>query len=309
VIEHTSRKLLPEGLSTPKNYYYDIPPEVIDYILDYLYDDKKTLARCALTSSKLLAPSRYHLLGNVELVPENRERFIQFLDSPHSTLPSCVRHLDIEEGTYTPEKWIAQSIAQLATSLVSVRTLIIDGLVWEQLDDETKTLLHNGFKSVTFLKLDFPIFDYIAPLAKFASSFPVLETLALDRLMLSAIDEEDVYISPNYRLPSCVRSVLLRLPEEHLVNWLLSQPRLQLDSLSVVFRERSLITCVASLLRTAGELLLHLEISMPLAGPSFMINGSLLLYSYGNSRCSLLVQIPLMFISTFTTTPAFVPSN
>jgi hypothetical protein len=259
----------------PKNYC-DIPPEVTDSIFDYLHDDKKALAHCALTSSKWLTQSRYHLMGKVELTTINGPKFSQLLDSPDSTLPSCVRHLDITEGDYTPERWVARFIAKLEINLVSVKTLIFHGFPWGELDDETKTSLYNGFKSVTFLKLRFPFFEYFAPFAEFVSSFPVLEKLVLDQLLLDVIVKEDVHKSSNYRLPTSVRSVYLGAPEECLVDWLHAQPELQLDSLSVLFGEKSKIPCVASLLCTVGESLLHLEISMPLTGPS--LNGSLLIY-------------------------------
>lgn len=45
--------------------YYGLPQEIIDYIIDFLHNDKHALAHCALVHQTWLHTSRYHLFSQI----------------------------------------------------------------------------------------------------------------------------------------------------------------------------------------------------------------------------------------------------
>ncbi|KAK0196197.1 hypothetical protein F5146DRAFT_319546 [Armillaria mellea] len=55
-------------ISIPGNSSISIPQELIEYIIDFLYDDIPTIRRCALVSCAFLPRSRYHIYSNVFIV-------------------------------------------------------------------------------------------------------------------------------------------------------------------------------------------------------------------------------------------------
>lgn len=244
------------------------PPEINDSIIDNLFNDPKALSACSLVSSEWLAPSRHHLFGQVKLETENAPGFLQLLCSPYCTLSPFVQQLDVEEGSYTADLWLGAAISALATTLLSVRTLRIYNLSWRDLGIEALASIHDNFKLVVDLDLDLLAIDYFAPLAKFICSFPVLVRLSCQSILLCAPDEEDINSAFHYHLPSCTKSLFLRLPEASIVNWLLAQPSIHdVHTAVILYREKSLTPCVSDLLHSMGSALRYLEISMPLDGP------------------------------------------
>jgi hypothetical protein len=245
----------------------DIPPEIVDQIIDALHDDKKSLAACALVYSKWLAPSRRHLFRKVALTTENIQAFLNLLDSPHSTLHKFTKNLAMEEGVYSGEMWFSESISELADKLVRVETLRVHGVSWGELSEEGAGSLIDGFQQVTSLDLDLIALDYLTPLVKLVCSFPLLEQLSCQSIILCAPDEEDNIAAQEYILPACTKSVYLRLPEERVVDWLNEQPGVcKMNTVCILFKDQSLIPCVSNYIKTIGKSLQHLELSMPLTG-------------------------------------------
>ncbi|KAI0675095.1 hypothetical protein C8Q78DRAFT_520590 [Trametes maxima] len=58
-----------------------LPPEDIDRILDYLYDDFKTLGACALAGRVMLPSARFHRFSNIKLSPWDNRPLLPLLDS------------------------------------------------------------------------------------------------------------------------------------------------------------------------------------------------------------------------------------
>ncbi|KIY68471.1 hypothetical protein CYLTODRAFT_351306 [Cylindrobasidium torrendii FP15055 ss-10] len=75
-----------------------LPQELVDHIIDHLYDDLPTLRTCAAVCSQWLPPSRVHLFSKVQLDlgPQDGscERLLIILDAAPQLVP-CVKELRI----------------------------------------------------------------------------------------------------------------------------------------------------------------------------------------------------------------------
>ncbi|KAK0436224.1 hypothetical protein EV421DRAFT_1908097 [Armillaria borealis] len=122
-----------------------VPQELIDIIIDYLYNDTHSLRACALVLPSWSGRSQQHLFSRITLAgrpwpdkPRNRtaaELFLRLIESaPH--IPSFVRHLEIIEGDiFEYDRWLGRSIPvldRILPALANLRTLHIDfsGVLW-----------------------------------------------------------------------------------------------------------------------------------------------------------------------------------
>ncbi|TFK41421.1 hypothetical protein BDQ12DRAFT_720273 [Crucibulum laeve] len=112
-----------------------IPSEIVDYIVDYLHDDRLTLLACSLTASPFLATSRLHLFSEVKLDYAGIDTFLQVLDVPYSTIAPAMRRLviDKQKAQNTPaissskkrEPYIPKYRANLVASLQGVQSICL----------------------------------------------------------------------------------------------------------------------------------------------------------------------------------------
>jgi hypothetical protein len=72
------------------------PTELIDYTLDFLHSDKKTLRDCSLVCRNWLPVTRFHLFGTLYIDSSSVYSFIELLlPSPLPTIASHVHMLHI----------------------------------------------------------------------------------------------------------------------------------------------------------------------------------------------------------------------
>ncbi|KAJ7113034.1 hypothetical protein C8R44DRAFT_631565 [Mycena epipterygia] len=71
-------KIQNNSLSPPSQGIARLPSELHDYIIDHLYDDRRTLCACTLVCRKWNATSTYHLFQNASTVHVHRKNFPQF---------------------------------------------------------------------------------------------------------------------------------------------------------------------------------------------------------------------------------------
>lgn len=107
-----------------------IPCELIDIVIDHLYDDKETLAKCSTVSKYLLHSSWYHLFRTlcIQWDRENKEfdMFMAFLD----TNPACVRYIQYLrlEGYWRTGPYMVSLILDKCTA---IRSLTLVSLAWD----------------------------------------------------------------------------------------------------------------------------------------------------------------------------------
>lgn len=80
----------------------DLPPELIDYCIDFLHDSQKSLRSCSLTCNAFLSASQYHLLDFLRL--EYSAQFTGFLKllRNHPGLSSYVRRVSLGDFISSP---------------------------------------------------------------------------------------------------------------------------------------------------------------------------------------------------------------
>ncbi|KAK0234316.1 hypothetical protein IW262DRAFT_145507 [Armillaria fumosa] len=125
-----------------------VPQELIDVIIDYLYNDHPSLRACARVSWSWSGRSQQLLFSRIVLTgrpwpdkPKSQtsaELFLHLIESaPH--IPSFVRHLHIIEGDiFEYDRWLGQSIQvfdRILLALTNLRTLHIDfsGVLWSDI--------------------------------------------------------------------------------------------------------------------------------------------------------------------------------
>ncbi|KAK0479526.1 hypothetical protein IW261DRAFT_1564175 [Armillaria novae-zelandiae] len=138
-----------------------LPQELIDIIIDYLYNDAHSLRACALVATSWLGRSQQNLFSRItlagKLLPHNSkgltlaELFSCLIESaPH--IPTLVQHLVITESDamLLRGRWLGRSISALNNmlpALTSLRTLHIDfsGTPWCDVPG-IHTLFRSSFK-------------------------------------------------------------------------------------------------------------------------------------------------------------------
>ncbi|KDQ55252.1 hypothetical protein JAAARDRAFT_208943 [Jaapia argillacea MUCL 33604] len=156
-----------------------LPQELIDIIIDNLDDDLEALCACSLTCQAWLPSSRKHLFDTLSL---------DHLDSCHLpytfsiTLFSCKTRL----GGLTP---YFKNITQLRL----VRT------VWNELTQDTKSVIYTEFPSVKALTLLDCQFSSFEELLALVSAYPLLRDLSVECLTLGDREDEEPEASEHLR--------------------------------------------------------------------------------------------------------------
>lgn len=115
----------------------DVPPEICDYIIDYLRSDKRSLATCALVARDWLTRSQYHLFMDLKISnPKTLADFVSFLRcSPHLAARVCKLSLCGNDSgdLFMFESQFQVTVAGLAecvAELPTLDTLALHGVRW-----------------------------------------------------------------------------------------------------------------------------------------------------------------------------------
>ncbi|KAG7446994.1 uncharacterized protein BT62DRAFT_96495 [Guyanagaster necrorhizus] len=87
----------------------ELPPEIVDTVIDHLHDDKAALEACALVCKSWSVSSRYHLFDEhgVSVKPSNIQDFLSDISHSHSLLREHLRRLTLRtEFTFGPSHTI-----------------------------------------------------------------------------------------------------------------------------------------------------------------------------------------------------------
>ncbi|KAI0340736.1 hypothetical protein BDW22DRAFT_1378068 [Trametopsis cervina] len=118
-----------------------IPQELVEIIVDYLYDDHTSLKTCSLVSQSWVAPSRYHLFGSVNIGHDRMGSlpdFLTLLQSDSCTFRRSLRNF----GLISKEEYIPPFVVRaqlLASILAQLPTLESFSIVWVALFGQLRT--------------------------------------------------------------------------------------------------------------------------------------------------------------------------
>jgi len=134
-----------------RSYRPRLPPELIEYTIDYLHDSPSALRACACVCRDWVAPSRFHLFYRREITPTNRTSTVplqirQLLEilqgSPH--IACYIREFHFSVGYYTilympHSDWpqVETVLPQLLAMLTQLRKLVLFGIPFSGLVPDT----------------------------------------------------------------------------------------------------------------------------------------------------------------------------
>lgn len=170
----------------------ELPPELLDIIIDYGYSDRRMLATCALVCKAWLQSSRYHLFRTTVIRgnPGNDlKHFIDLLDSELNTFGDHIQHLTLCEYDRLPQDpiepqdgrpviWTAiahHTLCLVCMPSVTSLTISTDRLLVHR--RFIKTPLHSLFPNVRDLAVKGVRFESSAQLMETISSFLCLERI------------------------------------------------------------------------------------------------------------------------------------
>src|SRR5262245_41994367 len=106
-----------------------LPPEITDYIQDFLHSDRATLASCALVCRSFLTTSRMHVFSDIEIHNGNCQPFCELVASPHCTITSSVRRLQVVE-MYNGAGGLPLSVITHLMALPALHSLSLSFIGW-----------------------------------------------------------------------------------------------------------------------------------------------------------------------------------
>jgi hypothetical protein len=198
--------------------FVNLPPELLDTVMDNLQSDTTSLIACSLVCKAWLPSARRHIFATMQLSHPERH-FCQFLKScSRSAIIPFIRHLDIV-GKYMYTQNLNECLPQLV-EFTEVNSLTLSYIRWYILDAQTKVAFFSNFATIVRLSLSQIDFKSFWEFAQFVCAFPCMETLVVE----SALWGEPFSIaSTTLRLPSNLRTLDLRgCSKLDLMNWFLS---------------------------------------------------------------------------------------
>ena len=79
-----------------------LPPELIDYIIDFLHAHKASLVACSFVGRKWVASSRLHLFESVYIRSSTIEQLLNLLASPLCTITTSIRRVSLNDMELIP---------------------------------------------------------------------------------------------------------------------------------------------------------------------------------------------------------------
>jgi hypothetical protein len=233
-----------------------LPQELLDFIIDFLFDDKQSLKACSLTCRAFLSASRLHLFTQMHL---QTERFSSFMASSPSVVPfvRCLTSINQQCAMYL-------SIQDL-NMLPNLKSLIVRGSVFHP--HLPPPLAESWCTQIACLSMESQGFSNFYQFARFIVLFTSLERLSMKNMLWFGQPIPDLH----QRLPSTLRTLRLDLQQYSIFEWILSHdPMPSLHTLALTYQnsnELSLINNICSGLRSS---LRHFELTPThrLLGPS-----------------------------------------
>lgn len=183
--------------SSPRSATHrQIPPEVIDYIVDFLHDDYKTLANCSLTCRSWLPRARYHKFSSMRVTHDTRDKYLKLLHTCPDVWPYIQRLRLDAFGSRTP--WTEWGIVALTNHLPNLHSLTLKGFsILTTLPLESVAHLRElMFHSCYFTSLD----TLLSTLVSISSlQMLSLQGLAFERELVPS-DAHTRRHTPSYRL-------------------------------------------------------------------------------------------------------------
>src|SRR5271170_735515 len=124
-----------------------LPPELIEYTIDYLHDSPSALRACARVCRDWVAPSRFHLFYRREIIPNETgivslqiRALLEFLQgSPHIAFYIREFHFSVGWSPIPDSDWpqFNAALPHLLGMLTQLRKLVLLGIPFTDLVPDT----------------------------------------------------------------------------------------------------------------------------------------------------------------------------
>ncbi|KAI0356292.1 hypothetical protein OH77DRAFT_1478441 [Trametes cingulata] len=168
-----------------------LPPEIIDRILDYLYDEGRTLAVCALAGRVMLPTARFHRFNSVKLYPGQIQALMSLIESAPD-LACAITKVTIR--TVKPDSPLDRSLLMdFISRLPALCALAIPTALSELFTRNTGSPSNHRVPPLTYLSLfGYPSFISPTELLQCISAFSTLEKIILVHVKMPIVPDEDV---------------------------------------------------------------------------------------------------------------------
>lgn len=241
------------------------PMELVEEIIQYVTEDHEVLKSCSLACHTWLNVCRPYLFRRVYLDHFNTDEFASLSLPIISTIPIFARNLELVSCQGGDRRWLRRLVPFL-TVMTHISYLRLENVDWMGLHDQSKRNLISTFTAtLTHLTLSSISFVTLREVTTLASSFPLLESLALIQISWqSAPCVHDISIVPDIldRLHAPLRSLILHSTTiRPVMAWLISHdpphPVTSLDIDSVRMEDKLMI---GSYFKVLGYRLQHLKL-------------------------------------------------
>ncbi|KZT07962.1 uncharacterized protein LAESUDRAFT_811795, partial [Laetiporus sulphureus 93-53] len=250
-----------------------LPPEICDYILDHLRDDRKTLKVCSRVTREWLSRTRKHIFHFVLIINLRLLAFEDVISHSGDAVALCVRELhlvwNLRNGLCSLP--IPASVPRMLASLGRLEKFAFNNSVWDDRSSSAETITWPVLPIVNALYVNICTLNDVVSLQRFICACPSLSSL---RLVIRGTSERD---SSRTHPPTVIsRSIVIETfrcnvcGSDPTLRWLL-QGGLKLrirrlaitnvcdDPLSVDFLRMG---DAQGLLRASGECLEHLVVDL-----------------------------------------------
>ena len=223
--------------------------ELVEEIIQYVTEDHEVLKSCSLACHTWLNVCRPHLFRRVYLDHFNMDEFASLSLPINSTIPIFARNLELVSCQGGDHRWLRRLVPFL-TVMTHISYLRLEHVDWMGLHDQSKRNLISTFTAtLTHLTLSSISFATLREVTTLASSFPLLESLALIQISWqSAPCVQDISIVPDIldRLHAPLRSLILHSTSiRPIMAWLISHdpphPLTSLDIDSIRMEDKLMI--------------------------------------------------------------------
>ncbi|KAH9895035.1 hypothetical protein C8Q73DRAFT_692762 [Cubamyces lactineus] len=160
-----------------------VPPEIIDRVLDHLYDDAQTLGACALAGSVMLSTSRFHRFKTVVLANPRRTQTLLRMLNTHAGLERSITSVIMHHPGWTNYQSKLEFLYELSN--LSAFTYVMPTAPWFdrlRLDVHHLGDVANIVYGITSLSLVCPTVTDSEDLLFFIGQFSNLQEIRLDGL-------------------------------------------------------------------------------------------------------------------------------
>lgn len=212
-----------------------LPTEIIEIILDFLYDDPRSLAMCSRVGRNWVAACRFHIFHeSISLTQRSSQQFIALAQHPLSTICMFVRGLEFDGALASGDReaistiqfshgycWLVNATAATMGRFPNLRSLGLTNFDLRDFSADLISSFSSVFSNVTEFTLTAIEFASVSDVLDLTSTLPNLRHWSLRNVQWDDPSFSSTVNFPN--VPSSLQSLQLEdCYKRDIISWLLS---------------------------------------------------------------------------------------